>query len=184
MRDAVFFGVDMESFEGLIKDISPVLRRIIYRLGSRSAHLSADDLYQEASTRLWLDYKDGRLRDKTRSYILQGCYFHLKNFLRKEYCKPETQSLSEFTNAGGGSCDPGEVFVSCRVDGLRESAHCSMLVEAIRNNGLTSREKEVFLLRLEGLTTREIGKRLGISHVRVVTLQKSMREKCRKHMDI
>ncbi|MCU0652415.1 MAG: hypothetical protein MUC39_05695, partial [Candidatus Omnitrophica bacterium] len=70
--------------------------------------------------------------------------------------------------------DPKEYF-----DYLNNKA----LIETIRNNGLTIREKDIFNLALGGLTTREIGKKLGISHVRVVKLQKTMREKCRKHLD-
>ncbi|MCX5697060.1 MAG: sigma-70 family RNA polymerase sigma factor [Candidatus Omnitrophica bacterium] len=174
----------MGTFEELIKEVSPTLKRIVYRVGGRAVSSGYDDLYQEAMLRLWLDYKEGKLEDKTRSYILQGCYFHLKNYLRKRFHKQETESLNAFTNAQGEDLDLGDILPSCRVDGPREGAHCNMLIEAIRNNGLTDREKEVFLLRLEGLTTREIGKRLDISHVRVVTLQKSMREKCRKHLDI
>ncbi|MCX5714546.1 MAG: sigma-70 family RNA polymerase sigma factor [Candidatus Omnitrophica bacterium] len=174
----------MKNFEELIKEVSPTLKRIVYRIGGRAVSVGYDDLYQEAMLRLLLDYKDCKLADKTNSYILQGCYFHLKNYLRKRFNKQEAESLSAFTNAQGEGFDLGDILPSCRVDGLREGAHCDMLIEAIRNNGLTDREKEVFLLRLEGLTTREIGKRLNVSHVRVVTLQKSMREKCRKHLDI
>ena len=51
------------------------------------------------------------------------------------------------------------------------------------NNGLTPREKEVFILALEGLTVREIGDRLGVSHVRVVKLRANIKEKCIKHLD-
>ncbi len=174
----------MKTFEELIKEVSPTLKRIVYRVGGRAVSAGYDDLYQEAMLRLWLNFKEGKLADKTNSYILQGCYFHLKNYLRKRLNKQKTESLNAFTNAQGEGFDLGDILPSCRVDGLRELAHCDMLIEAIRNNGLTSREKDVFLLCLEGLTTREIGKRLGVSHVRVVMLQKSMREKCRKHLDI
>ena len=58
-----------------------------------------------------------------------------------------------------------------------------MLIEEILNDGLTRREKEVFCLALEGLTTREIGSRLGISHVRVVKLKGKIRDKCKKYRD-
>jgi len=59
--------------------------------------------------------------------------------------------------------------------------YSKMLIEKINNNGLTKREKEVFNLGLEGLTTREIGGRLGISHVMVVKLKGKIRDKCEKY---
>ena len=42
---------------------------------------------------------------------------------------------------------------------------------------LTPREKEVFQLQKQEYTTREIGKRLEISHVRVVKIQHNIRKK-------
>jgi RNA polymerase sigma factor (sigma-70 family) len=43
---------------------------------------------------------------------------------------------------------------------------------------LNEREKVVFRLYLDGLTTRDIGTRLGISHVMVVKIKKKIKEKC------
>jgi len=42
---------------------------------------------------------------------------------------------------------------------------------------MTGREREVLLLCLEGMTTREIGKLLGISHVSVVKTRSRIKEK-------
>ena len=44
---------------------------------------------------------------------------------------------------------------------------------------LTDRERYVFGLYLQGLTTREIGNRLNVSHVMVVKIEKRISEKCR-----
>jgi len=123
------------------------------------------------------------LRDKTDSYILQGCYFHLKNYIRKNYNKIKLINLESLTN------EEGEIFGLDNILSLQNSEsyfeviHCKMLIEQVNNNGLTKREKEVFRLALEGLTTREIGSRLGISHVRVVKLIVRIRQKFRKHLD-
>jgi RNA polymerase sigma factor (sigma-70 family) len=170
-------------FEDLIKKFSLKLKRITYKLNGHFSFFNDEDLYQEALIHLWLDFKKGRLSDKTDSYILQGCYFHLKNYIRKNYDKANLISLENITN------EEGEVFALDNILSLEnphscfEIINCKMLIEKINNNGLTEREKEVFCLALEGLTTREIGSKLGISHVRVVKLRAKIKDKCRKYKD-
>jgi len=48
---------------------------------------------------------------------------------------------------------------------------------------LTKREKGIVSYCADGLTMREIGKILGVSHVRVVKLMRRIRVKCDKHLD-
>jgi len=171
------------SFEELVKKISPVLKRITYKLSRHLGHFSNDDLLQEALLHLWLDFQKGKLKDKTDSYILQGCYFHLKNYMRVNVEKVSLVRLSGLANDQGEEVDLDSILPLESGEPLFENLHCKMLVEQIMNNGLTLREKEVFALSLEGLTTREIGARIGVSHVMVVKLKSSMREKCYKHLD-
>jgi len=168
-------------FEELVKKISPKLKAITHRLNGRFTFFNDEDLFQEAVLHLWLDFNQHKLDDKTDSYILQGCYFHLKNYIRTVKEKRALVSLDAIIGEGNNdledflpATDPKEYF-----DYLNNRA----LIETIRNNGLTTREKEIFNLALSGLTTREIGGKLGISHVRVVKLGKQLREKCRKHLD-
>ena len=71
-----------------------------------------------------------------------------------------------------------------RQEGFLDYLNDKLLAQTISDNGLTPREKELLPLFAEGLTTREIGKRLGISHVRVVKLTSRIRVKCRKYLDI
>jgi len=170
-------------FGELIKRISPTLKRITYKLNGHFSFFNNEDLYQEALIHLWLDFKEGKLRDKTDSYMLQGCYFHLKNYIRKNYDKTNLISLEKLTNKEGEDFDLDNVLSLKDSESCFEVIHCKMLIEQINNNGLTKREKEVFCLALEGLTTREIGSRLGISHVRVVKLKGKIREKSRKYVD-
>jgi RNA polymerase sigma factor (sigma-70 family) len=170
-------------FEEVVKRISPKLKGIAYKLNGRFSFFNEEDLYQEALIHLWLDFKQGKLSDKTDSYILQGCYFHIKNYIRKNYDRANLISLENMTNEEGKIFDLDNILSLEGPDSCFELINCKMLIEKINNNGLTKREKEVFCLALEGLTTREIGSRLGISHVRVVKLKGRIKDKCRKYRD-
>lgn len=132
---------------------------------------------------LWQDFRKGKLDDKTDSYILQGCYFHLKNYIRKNYDKAKLISLENMTNQEGELFDLDNILSLENRQACLDLINCKMLIEKINNNGLTKREKEVFCLALEGLTTREIGNKLGISHVRVVKLRSKIKDKCKKYTD-
>lgn len=170
-------------FETIAKHLSPTIKRIAYKLNGHYSAFNHDDLYQEALLHLWQEFQRGALADKTDSYILQGCYFHLKNYIRTHCDKARCVSLDGFKGEDEEGFDLGEILLLPERACAREEVHCRMLIEQIRNNGLTDREKNVFLLSLEGMTTREIGRRLGVSHVMVVKLKKSMRAKCLKHME-
>ncbi|PIQ87745.1 MAG: hypothetical protein COV73_02500, partial [Candidatus Omnitrophica bacterium CG11_big_fil_rev_8_21_14_0_20_43_6] len=71
------------SFQELHRKLSPTIKRIAWRLNGHYRSFNHDDLYQEATIHLWSNFLKGKLSDKTDSYILQGCYFHLKNYIRK-----------------------------------------------------------------------------------------------------
>lgn len=172
------------SFENLIKRISPTLKRITYKLNGHFSFFNDEDLYQEALMHLWLDFQAGKLSDKTESYILQSCYFHLKNYIRKNYDKVNLISLENMLNAEGEAFDLDNILSLENPESSFEFINCKMIIEKINHNGLTKREKEVFCLALEGLTTRETGSRLGISHVRVVKLKAKIRDKCKKYVDL
>lgn len=171
-------------FEELLRKISPTLKRITYKLSSRHSFIDMDDLYQEALVHLWRDFCKGLLEDKTDSYILQGCYFYMKNYIRTHIKKKVFLSLqSEKYDEEGQVL---EEFILC--DNFNKSSYLDslndkLLAEVIRNNGLSPREKTILSFCCEGLTTRQIGERLGISHVRVVKLMALIRNKCRRYLD-
>jgi len=171
------------AFEELVKKISPILKRITYKLNGHYSTFNHDDLYQEALLKLWLDFNEGKLTDKTQSYILQGCYFHLKNYIRMHYDKIGIISFDGLINNEGDDLRIDEIIRVEDPVSYFDKLNSELIIEAVRNNGLTIREKEVFNFALEGLTTREIGSRLGISHVRVVKLKANIKEKCKKHFD-
>lgn len=163
------------SFEELVKRISPTLKRITYKLNGHFSFFSDEDLFQEALVHLWEDFREGKLDDKTDSYILQGCYFHLKNYLRKVQTKTNLVSLDALLNEEG--TDLEERLSLENSESCFDNLDCKLLMEKIQNGGLTKRESEVLSLCLEGLTTREIGKVLKVSHVRIVKIKANIRRK-------
>lgn len=159
------------TFEELINRLTPKLRGIAYRLNGRYTVLDHDDLYQETLKHLWKFYKEGKLEGKTDSYILQGCYYHLMNRLRGIADNSFFIRLDELVSEDGDTLEellPGED------NGEYEAAEIRELLERC---GLTAREKEVLRLYAEGLTVREVGEQLGVSHVAVLKMIGKIREK-------
>jgi RNA polymerase sigma factor (sigma-70 family) len=169
------------TYEGLLERISPKLKGITHRLNGCFTYFNEEDLYQEALLHLWQDFQAGKLADKTDSYILQGCYFHLKNYLRKVRTKVNIVSIE--TLVEGEDFDLGQVLSKDDSGSYSDSLDNKLFYEIIRNNGLTKREKDVLSFYAEGLTVRQIGLRLGISHVRVVKLMARIKDKYRKYRD-
>lgn len=168
-------------FEILIKRLCPTLKRITCKLNGHYSFFNEEDLYQEALIHLWGSYRAGKLDAKTDSYILQSCYFYLKNYLRKVEIKADLVSLDAPINESG--MDLKEIL-SLETAGYNFDYLASkIIVEKIRNNGLTKRGKEVLALYLEGFTVREIGQKLGISHVRVIRLKNKIRDRYAKFRD-
>ncbi|MDD5120950.1 MAG: sigma-70 family RNA polymerase sigma factor [Candidatus Omnitrophica bacterium] len=171
------------NFEELHKKLSPTIKRIAWKLNGHYRSFSHDDLYQEATVHLWTNFLRGKLCDKTDSYILQGCYFHLKNYIRKINERSNIISIDAALSLNEESTieDILGKYWSC--DDCRDELHNKFLTESIRNNGFNPREKKLFEYLGQGMTTRSIGKRLGISHVSVVKLMRKIRVKARKHLD-
>lgn len=171
-------------FTMLTKKINPTLKRIAYKLNGRYTAFDHDDLYQEALMHLWGEFLNGRLKDKTDSYILQGCYFHLKNYIRKTKSKPNIFSLEELMKGPDESeTDTSFLLRDTASEALRDSLSDKLLVETIQNNGFTPKEKSVLMFLKDGMTTREIGARLGVSHVMVVKMMVGIRQKSRRYAD-
>jgi len=166
------------SYEELIDRISPKLKGIVYKIHSSFHSFSEEDLYQEALLQLWVDHNNGKLSDKTDSYILQSCYFYLQNHIRT--LKNKTSLMSVNMPVDEANRELQEALLSPQEAPADEEADMDALMEGVFNNDLSRKEKEITFFYLQGWTTREIAQRLGISHVSVVKLEGKIREKCKK----
>lgn len=164
------------SFGEIVKRISPVLRKICHKLNGRFSYFDDNDLYQEALLHLWQDFSAGKLEGNTDSYILQGCYFYLKNYLRKAKDKTDLISIDASVDEENEVSLKDIMCIEEQTEFI-ESLDRKMFLEKIRNNSLTKKEKKVLTLFLEGLTVREIGRRLSVSHVRVLKIKANIERK-------
>jgi len=171
-------------FERLVKKLAPTLKRITHRLNGHFTYFNDEDLFQEALLHLWQDFNRGRLSDKTDSYILQGCYFHLKNYIRKYREKTIKISLEATAfDEEEGLTTQELLLAKYNTESHFNYLNKKLLAETIRNNGLTTKEKLILSFCADGLTTREIGARFGVSHVSIVKSMVRIRGKCRKYLD-
>ena len=169
------------TFEELIERISPKLKGITYKIHRSSYSLSEEDLYQEAVLQLWMEYNNGKLADKTDSYVLQSCYFYLNNYIRKVHDKTSSMSMNmSISEESVGSEDVLSLENEASADKERD---IDSLMEKVFKEELDRKEKEVVFFYLQGWTTRKIAERLGISHVSIVKLEGKIREKCKKLKD-
>jgi RNA polymerase sigma factor (sigma-70 family) len=164
-------------FEQLLKRLSPTLKRITRKLNNNLAFMDDQDLFQEALVHLWIKFSSRDLDDKTDSYMLQGCYFHLKNYLRKTQDGPALLSLNEPAGEDGFSL--ADILPTQEASSL-EKVEGKLQLEAITGTGTSEREKAVLFCSLEDMTTREIGQKLGISHVSVVKIRNKIRGRYEK----
>lgn len=166
------------NFEELIKNYKPKLKAIAHKLDGRYTSFNDEDLYQEALLFLWSKYKGNELWDKTDSYILQGCFFEMKNFIRTHFRGVDCSALSIYEKIN----DEGDMLLdTVSFKGKEEEQAClefSALLSDMKVL-LNARQKKVFELISNGLTVREIAKILNVSHVMVIKIKKQIESKCK-----
>ena len=170
-------------FEKLAKRLTPKLKAIAYKLNHRFTFFNNEDLFQEALVHLWKECADGKLMEKTDSYILQGCYFYLQNYIRTAKDKFTSFSLEVHCGEDGENYEEPLELKDERSGDYFERLNREMIVDVIRDNGLTGREKKLLPFFAEGLTVREIGRKVGVSHVSILKMKDEIRRKCLKHLD-
>lgn len=167
-----------KKFEEMMSRLSPTLRRITHKLNGHFSFFDDSDLFQEALSHLWVAFNRGGLDDKTDSYILQGCFFHLKNYLRKALDRAKITSLDQLIGEDG--YDIEETLASDDDESCEREIDADLLMDLAKASGLDNRELKILSLLLDGLTMREIGLRMGISHVMVLKIKRKIRKKAIK----
>lgn len=170
-------------FKDSVEKVSPKLKAITKKLNGKFTFFDEDDLYQEALLHLWQEYEKGELSDKTDSFILQGCLFFLKNYIRKACRKIDLNSISLNDIANGNEDNTDNIFENIlskeEIGRQTDSMDIDLLIEDTRGI-LSERERDILSLYLENLTTREIGRKLSISHTMVIKIKKRIRDKCKE----
>ncbi|MCQ9208239.1 MAG: sigma-70 family RNA polymerase sigma factor [Omnitrophica bacterium] len=164
-------------FETLYNRLAPILKKIATSYKARGAFIDQDDLYQEMTVHLWKRFGQGVPFGVNESYIIQGCKFHIFNYLRKNREKTVILSLERSRTQDGSKL---EDVLSCQSEPLSRCLERKTVFEEIRNNGFTKREKEVLTYLVKGFTVREVGGKLGISHVMIVKYKNRIIKKWRR----
>lgn len=171
-------GVDNAmDYRTLHAKLAPILNKIARGYNGQCRFVDTDDLYQEMCLYLWINFKDGLPDNLNYSYVIRGCRFHILNYLRKNREKAKIFGLEDPLNEEQNTLKD---ILPQQDEGLDRCVERKIIFKEIMDNGYTKREKEVLALLLEGLTVREAGERLGISHVMVVKLKKRLIEKSRR----
>jgi RNA polymerase sigma factor (sigma-70 family) len=165
------------NFQNLVIKITPKLKQFAFRYNGWHTFCDEGDLFNEMVLHLWKKWRDKSFKDKTESYIVQSCYFYLRNYLRVIQEKQGFVSLNEPINEDGLMF---EEIISDQAIPIIEIIEEKLFVDRVMNNGLSKTEKIIFELLYKGFTIREIGKKLNISHVMVLKHKKKMIDKVTK----
>ena len=149
----------VDEFNVLVSRLTPGIKGIVHKLHTRSPVMDGDDLTQSALVHLWELFSRGSAQDKTTSYLLQGCYHHLRNQLR----------LRRHSSMGSGLEEEQDIQDP---HSLEDQYQGEILLRSVYEAGLTAREGSVLSQLLDGLTVREIGARLDVSAAGAVLLFK------------
>jgi RNA polymerase sigma factor (sigma-70 family) len=165
------------TFESLVEKINPKIKAIASRLDGKYTSFSDDDLYQESLLRLWQKFNEHKLEDKTESYIIQGCSFDMRNYIRTHFKGIDRRSISAYTPINEKGKLLIDILPEKEPDDRHEVYDAEIALDDMSKK-LSEREKIILEKSLIGLTTREIGGQIGISHVMVVKIKKKIKAKC------
>ncbi len=174
-----FFRNELKNmdFQELFNKLSPRLRKIANSHKIYGLCVDQDDLYQEMCIHLWNNFKHGLPKGINITYVIRGCLFHMLNYLRKHRENVCLLSLEQPVNEDTGTLAD---ILPDRHSSSHSYIDAQITIDDIKNNGFTKREKQVFSLLLYNYTAREIGRKLGISHVRVLNIKNGLVRKWQK----
>ncbi len=161
----------------IISRLTYQLKGIIRKLNIICHYIDSDDLFQEVLLYLWQQYKSGKLKDKNDSYILQGSYFYLKNYIRTHIKSGHKETERIFDDTLLEKNQQKKEFGQIKGRDLFQGNLDEYLYYHEFNQALSTKEKTLLELRMRGLTNREIGRELGISHTMVSKIRKKMQKK-------
>lgn len=165
------------SFQMLLEKITPALKYIAHRRFLPGFY-NEEDLYQEMCLYLWEHYGGGLPAGINEAYVIKGCEFDIRNFMRKERDGVKFSSIDE--PIGDDGLTLGEVLEDKRGDPDMTIVN-ELTVDEIKSMDLSERERLVVSYLLKGCTVREIAAELEISHVMVLKHKKAIIEKWRKN---
>ncbi|MBN2407464.1 MAG: sigma-70 family RNA polymerase sigma factor [Elusimicrobia bacterium] len=163
-------------FDEILKIFRPGLISISKTLGYGDGSADFEDILQEMIIHLWDLWKKGKIDTNTRSYILQSCWFHAKNCIRKSKKSRTPISLEASYDDTDGKNNIMD-FMLDDAEPTEEEFDGRMTIKNILSNGLSRREKDIFRFTLEGYTLRDIGEMLGVSFVTVYNTLEEVKRK-------
>ena len=168
-------NIYFKTYEELIKKIDPHLKFISKSFKNNLRYISPEDILQELYFDLWQKWSTGKLKKKNISYIKKGCFYFLKNFSRKY-----SEKLRIVPDYNPEIIAEKELVT--RKNLIERKIDDAIFIKQIRDAHFSMRDKEVIELTMKNYSTREIGKKIGISHSRVIQIQKKFKDLIRKNI--
>lgn len=163
------------SFQMLFEKIKPALKYVAHRR-FLPGYYSEEDLYQEMCLYVWKHYGDGLPSGINEAYVIKGCEFDIRNFMRKEREKIKFSSIDE--PIGDDGLTLGDLLED-KKDNPDIRIENELTIDEMNRMDLSERERSVIFYLLKGCTVREIAAELGVSHVMVLKYKKAIIKKYR-----
>jgi len=161
-------------FTETVEKLERKLREIAGDLTGNKA--DQDDLLQEGWLYLWKNRE--KLKNKTISYVLTGCYFRFIDYFRQgssidSKSRKNVTVISLYYISDEGQA-PLVSTIPSRVQDVKDALIAKDLEKQIRNQ-LNAKLKETYDLLLKGHTLGEIAKELNLTHEAVRLRVKKIR---------
>jgi RNA polymerase sigma factor (sigma-70 family) len=147
------------------------LGKLVVRLTANSA--LRDDLMQEALIHLWQVQEQNP--GQTKNWYLQNCRFHLLHYLASGRSVDSPKRRASQVHPSEDQSDNGDNWLDRfeASDTVVQDVSARDMLSSL-SKVLTTRELRVLQWLAEGLGTREIAQRLGISHPMVSKLRRKI----------